>query len=80
MPGLHFQVSGSRTHPFADGLLITLVGQADDKVGPESQRLQGVARDRNGDGELLRVEIDVPLPRADSAAAVWEFDNLGLEP
>ncbi|MGE4607666.1 MAG: thioredoxin family protein [Myxococcota bacterium] len=80
MPSLHFQVTGSRAHPFADGLLITLVGRADDERPPDGQRLQGVARIRNGDGELLRVEVDVPLPRAEANAEVVQIDNPWLEP
>jgi thiol:disulfide interchange protein/DsbC/DsbD-like thiol-disulfide interchange protein len=80
LPGLNLQVTGSRAHPFADGLLITLAGRADDQSEPEAQRLRGVARVLDGDGGSLAVEVDVPLPRAAAAEAVVQIDNPWLEP
>ncbi len=79
MPGLHVRTTGSREHPFADGLLITLTGRADDDR-TQGARLRGVARVRSGDGDLLAVDIDAPLPRAEATADVVLIANPWLDP
>ncbi|MEE3326649.1 MAG: thioredoxin family protein [Myxococcota bacterium] len=80
MPSMDIEVTGSRIHPFADGALITLRGLAleDDVTGEE--HLVGVARVENAAGEVLLVEIELPLPRAEQGSEIVAIQNPWLEP
>ena len=80
MPSVDVEVTGSRTHPFADGVLITLSGVAlEDEPDPDKQ-LVGVARVENAAGEVLLVEVDLPLPRAEAGSEIVATQNPWLEP
>lgn len=73
-------ISGSRMHPFSDGVLINFDGSAHEDGPPEEQRLRGVARVANGQAETLLVEVDLPLPRAAAGSEITEIANPWLEP
>ncbi|MFP6638996.1 MAG: protein-disulfide reductase DsbD domain-containing protein [Myxococcota bacterium] len=80
LESIEIDISGSRMHPFSDGVLITFEGRADDSAPPEEQRLRGVARVANGRGETLLVDIDLPLPRAETGSEIVALVNPWLEP
>ncbi len=80
IPSMDIEVTGSRTHPFADGALITLRGTALDEDPTDEERLLGVARVENAAGEILLVEIDLPLPRAERGSEIAATQNPWLEP
>lgn len=80
IPSIDLDVTGSRRHPFADGVLITLSGEASEDDPAEEERLHGVARVENSRGEVLLVNIDLPLPRAKVGAEVVAIENPWLEP
>jgi len=80
MPSVDVEVTGSRAHPFADGALITLSGIAlEDEADPDKE-LVGVARVENAMGEVLLVEVDLPLPRAEAGSDIVATQNPWLEP
>jgi thiol:disulfide interchange protein DsbD len=80
IPSIDLAVTGSRMHPFADGVLITLSGEASEDDPAEEERLHGVARVENIQGEVLLVNIDLPLPRARAGTEVVAIENPWLEP
>ena len=80
LPSVDIQVTGSRVHPFAEGALITLRGTALDKEVAGEEKLMGVARVENGNGETLFVEIQLPLPRAQRGSEITATQNPWLEP
>jgi thiol:disulfide interchange protein DsbD len=79
-PSLRLEPTGTRPHPFAEGLLITLAGHANTEDVPPDDRLRGVAQLRSASGEWMAVQVDVPLPRAAAGAAVEARPSPWLEP
>ena len=80
MPSLDLEVTGSRNHPFADGVLVTLRGTALEDEDALDQKLVGVARVENAAGEVLLVDVELPLPRAEAGSEIAATQNPWLEP
>ncbi len=77
---IELEVTGTRRHPFADGLILTLAGTASSDEHPGEQRLAGVAVLENSNGAPVLIEIDLALPRAAAGTEVVAIDNPWLEP
>ena len=80
IPSVRLEVTGTRKHPFADGLLITMEGRAVEGEVPGDQRLHGVVQLHNHAGEWVGVDVDLPLPRAAAGAEIVRLENPWLEP
>jgi thiol:disulfide interchange protein DsbD len=78
--GIELEVAGSRPHPgTAHGSLLLLRGKAGSDAVHADQRLRGVlAVTRRGSG-VRHVEVDLPLRRAESGAAVDVISAAWLE-
>ncbi len=77
---IDLEVSGSRMHPFSDGVLITFRAEAYADRFPAELRIRGVARLQNDRDDLLLVEIDLPMTLAEAGSEILLLENPWLEP
>jgi thiol:disulfide interchange protein DsbD len=80
MPSVRVEATGTRSHPFADGLLLTLSGVASSEDVAPDARLRGVAQVRSEAEGWMALEVDVPLPRAQVGATIEARPSPWLEP